>query len=61
MGVLGFALAPSKGQVLLSMSPNEFLIPFALQIIMVVVTALPVAWLISRRSSKPLMPTDVFD
>lgn len=61
IGAVGIALAPSEGQVLLSMSPDEFVIPFILQIVMIIVVAIPVAWLLSRRAPTIRTRTDVFD
>lgn len=60
MAIVVIVVAPGRGQVLLSMSPDEFLLPFAFQILMVLALSVPVAWLVSRRSPKSQIQTDVF-
>jgi len=61
--VLGMVAIAAGGspQVLLSMSADEFLIPFALQNTFITALAAPAAWLISRRRRKPRAPSDVFE
>jgi hypothetical protein len=56
-GVVAFFAYPGMSSFLLSF--DEFLIPFALQILMVVAVSAPIAWLVSRTARKPV-PTDVF-
>lgn len=60
--LVAFALAPSYGGVLLSMSPDEFLAPFAIQIVLILVVSAPVALFVSwhGRGRRPI-PTKVFD
>lgn len=50
----------SLGSISLWSSPDEFLIPFTLQCLLIIVLSAPTAWLISRRVAKPDV-TDVFD
>lgn len=59
LGIVAFYFA-ALGPISLWFSPDEFLIPFALQVFMIVVVSAPIAWLISRRAPKPVS-TDVFD
>jgi membrane protein implicated in regulation of membrane protease activity len=58
--IAGFLLVRDP-QVLFSMSPDEFLIPFTFQIIMILVISLPIAWLVARRRSSRDIPTDIFN
>lgn len=60
--LVAFALAPSSGEVLLSMSPDEFLVPFAIQIALILVVSAPVALFVSwyGRGNRSI-PTEVFD
>lgn len=61
-GFAGFALASSFGRVLLSMSPDEFLVPFAIQIVLILALSAPVAWLVSKYGQdKRCAPADVFE
>lgn len=59
--LVGWAILPSYGAVLLSMSPDEFLIPVSIQIVMILIVATPIAWLVSRRRGKDRTFTNVFD
>jgi hypothetical protein len=60
IGIVGFLLMANP-TLSVWWSADEFLIPFALQIVLILVFAAPVAWLISRRGSRKPVPTDVFD
>ena len=42
-------------------SPDEFLLPFALQVFLIFVVSTPTVWLVSRRRARKPAPTDVFD
>ena len=61
-GIAGLALAALGGfpMSVLAMSPDEFLIPFAFQIVLVVTFAAPATWLVSRRTKNPGHPADIF-
>lgn len=61
--VLGLAAIAAGGspQVLLSMSPDEFLVPFSVQIALIIALAAPLIWLISRCRPKPRAPSKVFE
>jgi hypothetical protein len=62
-GIAAFALTALGGfpMSVLSLSPSEFLIPFAVQIVLIVTFAIPATWLVSRRTRKPRHPTSVFE
>lgn len=47
--------------LILSMSPDEFLIPFALQLAIVLVISLPLMWTISGRVPEGRHEADVFE
>jgi len=59
-GIVGFYVS-RLGLISLWFSPDEFLIPFTLHILLVVAISAPIAWLISRRRMRPPMHRDVFD
>ncbi|MBW8752574.1 MAG: hypothetical protein JF595_00235 [Sphingomonadales bacterium] len=63
LGIAAFALAALVGFPMsaLSLSPTEFLIPFAVQIVLIVTFAIPATWLVSRRARNPRHPTGVFE
>ena len=44
------AIAPSRGAVLLSMSPDEFLLPFLLQNLLTLLVATPVGLVMARKA-----------
>ncbi|HET9628574.1 MAG TPA: hypothetical protein VFP14_03725 [Novosphingobium sp.] len=54
------AVLPSSGVVLLSMSPDEFLVPFIDQNLLTLAMAGPVAWLVARRVVRT-SSAEVFD
>jgi sensor histidine kinase regulating citrate/malate metabolism len=56
--VVGFA---ALGPISLWLSPDEFLIPFALQVFLILVFAAPIVWLISRRAARKPAVKEVFD
>ena len=60
IGIAAFFLF-SLGSISLWFSPDEFLIPFTLQVLLAVVVSAPLAWLISRRGVRRPVPTDVFE
>lgn len=62
-GVAAFALTALGGFPMsaLSLSAGEFLIPFVVQIVLIITFAIPATWLVSRRTRKPRHPTDVFE
>lgn len=49
------------GNISLWTSPDEFLLPFALQVFLILVVSTPTVWLVSRRRARKPAPTDVFD
>jgi hypothetical protein len=61
--VAGMAAIATGGslQLLLSMSPDEFIVPFSVQIALIVFLAAPPIWLISRRRPKARHPSEVFE
>ena len=59
-GIVAFLFA-AVGPISVWFSPDEFLIPFAVQLVLIVALATPVAWLVSRRGVRNPVPTDVFD
>ena len=58
--IVGFYMV-ALGAIPLWTSLDEFLIPFALQILLIVIVSTPIAWLVSRRGARNPVPTDVFD
>jgi len=59
--LVAIAILPSSGVVLLSMSPDEFLVPFTVQILLTLAIAAPMAWLVARRVAVGTASVDVFD
>lgn len=53
--------AAKLGLISMWFSPDEFLIPFAVHILVVAAVSTPIAWLVSRRAPRQPVPTDVFD
>ena len=53
--------SPSNFGLLLSMSPDEFLIPFVIQIVVVLILAVPTAWLISSRAVRERPSIETFE
>lgn len=49
------------GAIPLWTSLEDFLIPFALQIFLIVVVSAPIVWLVLRRGVRNAVATDVFD
>jgi uncharacterized SAM-binding protein YcdF (DUF218 family) len=47
--------------MLLSMSPDEFLIPLLLQVGMTLVATIPIAWLVARRQPNRPTLSDIFE
>ncbi|WP_207078119.1 hypothetical protein [Novosphingobium sp. KA1] len=47
--------------LILSMSPDEFLFPFAFQLVISLAIALPVSWLISKHEPDQMHGTGVFE
>jgi hypothetical protein len=58
--LIGWAVLPTYGAVLLSLSADEFLIPVTIQVTMTLALAAPIAWLVSRRGGKNPNLADVF-
>lgn len=48
-------------ELLFTMSPDEFLVPFSLQIALTLALAGPVTWLVSRRRKEQQSLADVFE
>ncbi|HWU02673.1 MAG TPA: hypothetical protein VN222_08055 [Novosphingobium sp.] len=47
--------------ILFQMTPAEFLIPFTVQIVLILVLAAPLAWLISRHGARLPSKASVFE
>lgn len=60
VGIVAIAAGGSP-ELLFAMSPDEFLIPFALQLAVIIALATPAAWLVSRRGRGPRSPSQFFD
>ena len=60
VGLIVFAADGSLG-ILLSLSLDEFLIPFAIQVGLVFALTAPGAWLVSKRQKSPSLTSQVFD
>jgi hypothetical protein len=60
IGIVGFLLIANP-TLSVWWSPDEFLIPFALQIALVLAFSAPLAWLVSRRGARKPVPIDTFD
>lgn len=61
MAITVLVLAPSGAAILGFMDLDEFLVPFALQIFIILALSAPVAWLISRQRPQSHIPTDIFE
>lgn len=62
-GVAGFALAALGGfpMSVLSMSLDEFLIPFFIQLTLIVAFSAPATWLVSRQARNAPHLADIFE
>ena len=60
LAIVAFYMA-RLGPISLWLSPDEFLIPFAVHLLVVAAVSTPIAWLVSRRALRQPVPTDVFD
>jgi hypothetical protein len=60
LGIVAIAAGGSP-ELLLAMSPDEFLIPFALQLAAIIALAAPSAWLVSRRKRGAPSQSKVFE
>lgn len=58
---IGWVALPTNGQVFMSMSPEEFLIPLAIQIAIILIVSTPTAWLVSQRRRHGENLSNVFD
>ena len=58
--IVGFYMA-ELGLISFWFSPDEFLISFALHIVLIAAVSTPIAWLVSRQAARTSVPTDVFD
>ena len=59
-GLAGFLLMANP-RLSVWFSLDEFLIPFSLQIALILVITAPLVWLVSRRIAQKPVPTDVFE
>jgi Mn2+/Fe2+ NRAMP family transporter len=58
--IVGWISLPTGAGLLLSMSLGEFLIPFAIQLAMILIISAPFAWLVSRRKVPDQSISDIF-
>lgn len=51
MVLVAIAVLPSGGAILLRLSSEEFLVPLAIQVSMILVVSAPIAWSLSRKQN----------
>ena len=59
--LIGIAVLPSHVDLLLRLSAEEFLIPLAIQVSMILIVCTPIAWAVSRRKTRDEDISSVFE